>query len=136
MSQDNTSLASAISLPEAPATVLLPAQALDALLLEVRDLRAIAREHETRLDLHSKRIDDLRFKEEEGAPVPQPRQKDRGEVLLALLAANKGKMLAKDARHKLEISEAAFSLLLKNHSDRIVSKPYFDDRRKHTIELK
>jgi len=36
----------------------------------------------------------------ERPPEPQPTQKDRAEVLRALLVANNGKMLAKDARKK------------------------------------
>ena len=34
---------------------------------------------------------------------PQPLQKDRGEILRALLAANSGKMLATDARKKMHL---------------------------------
>lgn len=50
--------------------------------------------HEMRLDTHSKRIDDQRFKEE---PEPTVTQSDQATILRALLAANNGKMLAKDA---------------------------------------
>jgi hypothetical protein len=42
----------------------------------------------------------------------QPIQKDRGEILRALLAANGGKMLAKEARQKMRLSKSRFSELL------------------------
>jgi hypothetical protein len=41
---------------------------------------------------------------------PQPIQKDRGEILRALLAANDGKMLAKEARQKMHLSESRLSV--------------------------
>jgi hypothetical protein len=66
----------------------------------------------------------------------QPKQISRGEVLLALLAANGGKMMAIDARHKLEISETAFSLLLKTLSKKIEINSFHSDRRKNVILLK
>src|SRR5512137_2094195 len=43
---------------------------------------------------------------------PRPLQKDRGEILRALLAANNGKMLAKDARQKMHLRKDIFSKLL------------------------
>jgi hypothetical protein len=48
-------------------------------------------------------------------------QKDRGEILLALLAANGGKMLAKEARKRMRLSEPRFSLLLRTLADEIES---------------
>lgn len=41
---------------------------------------------------------------------PQPIQKDRAEVLMVLIAANGGKMLAKDARQKMHLSKQLFSM--------------------------
>jgi hypothetical protein len=55
---------------------------------------------------------------------PQPLQKDRGEILRALLVANGGKMLAKDARKKMRLSRATFSVLLSKMKDDIEVKPY------------
>jgi hypothetical protein len=66
---------------------------------------------------------------------PQLRQKDRGEILRALLAANGGKMLAKDARQKMHLSKNRFSELLKI-CDFIETKPLHSDRRKYIIILK
>jgi len=71
----------------------------------------------------------------ERPPEPQPTQKDRGEVLRALLAANNGKMLAKDARKKMHLSEATFSQLL-NTCSFIERKALHSDRRKTIIILK
>lgn len=74
---------------------------------------------------------------EEAPPTtPQKKQMRDGEILLALLAANGGKMLAVDARHKLGISKPAFSLLLKTLSSKINTKQYHMDRRKNVIILK
>jgi len=66
---------------------------------------------------------------------PQLMQKDRGEILRALLAANGGKMLAKDARQKMHLSKNRFSELLKI-CDFIETKPLHSDRRKYIIILK
>jgi len=66
---------------------------------------------------------------------PQPAQKDRAEILHALLAANGGKMLAKDARKKMHLSKNRFSELLRV-CDFIGTKPYHLDRRQTVIILK
>lgn len=66
---------------------------------------------------------------------PQPRQKDRSEILRALLAANGGKMLAKDARKKMNLSKERFSELLKICSF-VDTKTLHSDRRNLVIILK
>jgi len=71
----------------------------------------------------------------EKPPEPQPLQKDRAEVLRALLAANGGKMLASEARKKMHLSAERFSNLL-NVCNFIDRKPYHMDRRKDIIILK
>ena len=55
---------------------------------------------------------------------PQPLQKDRGEILRALIAANGGKILATDARKKMHLSRARFSKLLATVKDGIEARPY------------
>jgi len=55
---------------------------------------------------------------------PQPLQKDRGEILRALLAANGGKMLRSQARKKMHLSESRFSELLATMEDWIEVRPY------------
>jgi hypothetical protein len=66
---------------------------------------------------------------------PQPMQKDRAEILRALLVANGGKMLAKDARQKMHLGENRFSELLKS-CDFLEVKPLHSDKRRLVIILK
>jgi hypothetical protein len=88
-------------------------------------------------DLHAdnqliqlKLINDLRKGQE-----PQPLQKDRGEILRALLAANDGKMLLCDARQKMRMSKQSFTNLLTVLPD-IGSKSLYTDKRKRILYLK
>ena len=67
---------------------------------------------------------------------PQTLQKDRGEILRALLAANGGKMLAKDARQKMRLSKQLFSMLLSSMSDDIEIKPLHSDNRRKVLILR
>jgi uncharacterized membrane protein len=67
---------------------------------------------------------------------PQPLQKDRGDILRALLAANGGKMLAKDARQKLRMDKGNFSRLLDTLKDHIDIKPLNSDKRKLLLIIK
>jgi hypothetical protein len=66
---------------------------------------------------------------------PQPLQKDRGEILRALIAANGGKMLAKEARKKMHLSKQAFTNLLAT-VEGIESRPYRIDKRQKLLILK
>jgi regulator of replication initiation timing len=65
----------------------------------------------------------------------QPMQKDRADILRALLAASGGKILAKDARKKMHLSKERFSNLLLI-CDFIERRPYHLDRRQDVIILK
>ena len=67
---------------------------------------------------------------------PQPLQRDRGEILCALLATNGGKMLAKDARLKMHLTKQLFSMLLASMRDDIDIKPLHSDKRKNVLVLK
>jgi hypothetical protein len=67
---------------------------------------------------------------------PQPLQRDRGEILRALIAANGGKMLAKDARQKMHLSRSRFSELLVTLKDEIEVKPYHLSKRQNVLVLK
>ena len=71
----------------------------------------------------------------EKPPEPQPTQKDRAEVLRALLVANGGKMLATDARKKMHLRKDVFSQLL-NTCNFIERKPLHSDKRKVILILK
>lgn len=64
----------------------------------------------------------------------QPMQADRGEILRALLAANGGKMLAKEARAKMRLSKQSFSNLLTTVRD-VSSRPYHLDKRQIVLSL-
>jgi len=67
---------------------------------------------------------------------PQPMQKDRGEILRALIAANGGKMLAKEARQKMHLPRSRFSELLVTLKDEIEVKPYRLNKRQNVLVLK
>lgn len=66
----------------------------------------------------------------------QPAQKDRSEILRALLVANGGKMFAKDARNKMHLGKATFSVLLASMRDEIDKKPFHLNRSKLIISLR
>ena len=66
----------------------------------------------------------------------QPLQKDRGEILRALIAANGGKMLAKDARQKMHLSRSRFSELLASMDGDIELKPFHLRKNQKVIVLK
>jgi hypothetical protein len=67
---------------------------------------------------------------------PQPAQRDRADILLALLAANDGKMLRSVARKKMRLSESRFSELLAVMGSDIEIKPFHKDERKKLLCLK
>ena len=99
---------------------------------KIAALEATANHQEENLLIQLQLIKQLR----EGARrEPQPMQKDRAEILHALLAANGGKMLAKEARKKMHLSKNRFSELLRVCGF-IDTKPYHLDRRQTIIILK
>ena len=112
--------------PSEPIFVTIPATVLQDLLGaiqsltdEVRSLKDIVVNLETKVsDLEATQdsqaenelnmlrlINDLRKDKE-----PQPLQKDRGEILRALIAANGGKMLATDVRKKMHLSRTSIAI--------------------------
>ena len=78
-------------------------------------------------------INDLR---EATKKEPQPLQRDRGEILRALIAAMGGRMLAKDARQKMRMDKGNFSRLLDTLKDDIEVKPLRTDKRKLLLIIK
>lgn len=138
---NNTTSADAIStLPETPATVLLPVAVLETLLAEIRaqgeridSLEALQREDSYRLALDIA-LDRQRLAKLERVE-PQPRQKDRGEILRAILAANGGKMLAKECRQKMGLDKATFSRLIAQ-AEGIEVRPMKTDKRRYLLILK
>jgi hypothetical protein len=67
---------------------------------------------------------------------PTPSQKDRGEILRALIAAHNGKMPEKEARQKMQLSKSQFSQLLAAMGDFIESKQSSLDKRQKILRLK
>jgi uncharacterized membrane-anchored protein YhcB (DUF1043 family) len=109
-------------------------QEIAALTARVASLEGLQEQDVTRIycDIAQDR---QRIAKLEKPPEPQPLQKDRAEVLRALLAANGGKMLASEARRKMHIRSDLFSKLLKT-CDFLETKPLHSDRRKEIIILK
>jgi len=107
---------------------------MDALQAQITKMESLQEQDVTRIycDIAQDR---QRITKLERPPEPQPTQKDRAEILRALLAANGGKMLAKDARKKMRLSAYAFSKLLKV-CDFIDRKSYHLDRRQDILILK
>jgi hypothetical protein len=81
-------------------------------------------------------LDRQRLTRLETPPDPTPSQKDRGEILRALLAANSGKMPAKEARQKMRLSKSQFSQLLGSMNGDIAMNPYYLDKRQKILKLK
>ena len=67
---------------------------------------------------------------------PTPSQKDRGEILRALIASYGGKMPEKEARQKMHLSKSQFSQLLASMKDFIESKQSSLDKRQKILVLK
>ena len=72
----------------------------------------------------------------EAPPDPTPSQKDRGEILRALLAANGGKLSEKEARQKMHLSKSQFSQLLASMPGSIEKKGYHLDKRRKILMLR
>lgn len=80
-------------------------------------------------------LDRQRIKKLEFPEHIQPKQKDRADTLRLLLVANNGKMLSKDARHRLGLSESQFSQLLKTLKGSVEVRPFHQDGRQNVITL-
>lgn len=72
----------------------------------------------------------------EAPPDPTPSQKDRGEILRALLAAHGGKIPLKEARQKMHLSKAQFSQLLASMDGIVEQKSYHLDRRQKILIMR
>ena len=125
---------------EEPAFITIPIETYKLIISEVQALKARIDALECRQNEDIERLaldialDRQRLTKLEKVE-PQPLQKDRGEILRALIVANGGKMLAKDARQKMHLSKERFSELLKI-CDFIDTKPLHSDRRRRVIILK
>ncbi len=154
MTTDTLSLTDILNLPRDQLVAVPAGFVQDALALkdEIDDLRATVAAQDEKMAARMTAVESLqeqdvtriycdiaqdrqRITKLERPPEPQPMQRDRAEVLRALLAANNGKMLAKDARKNMHLSEATFSQLL-NTCSFIERKALHSDRRKTIIILK
>jgi len=154
MTTDTLSLTDILNLPRDQLVAVPAGFVQDALALkdEIDDLRATVAAQDEKMAARMTAVESLqeqdvtriycdiaqdrqRITKLERPPEPQPMQRDRAEVLHALLAANGGKMLAKDARKKMRLSAERFSNLL-TVCDFIERKPLHSDRRKDIIILK
>ena len=126
---------------EEPAFITIPLETYKLIITEVHSLRDRINALEARQDEDNERLaldialDRQRLTRLEKVK-PQPLQKDRAEILRALIAANGGKMLAKDARQKMHLSKELFSMLITSMDEYIEIKPYHLDRRQGVIILK
>ena len=125
---------------EEPAFITIPYQEFKVIVQEVHSLRDQIAALEARQTADIERLaldialDRQRLTKLEKVE-PQPLQKDRADILRALIAANGGKMLAKDARQKMHLSKQLFSMLI-NSMDDIETKPLHSDKRKLVLTLK
>jgi len=129
--------------------VILPAGAVLYLVSEIDRLKAHMESLDRRITELSDRQDEdceriardiaydrQRLARLEAPGDPTPSQKDRSEILRALLAAYGGKMPEKEARQKMRLSKSQFSQLLTSMKDFIDSKPSSLDRRQKILVLK
>jgi len=128
--------------PEALKALVLEIQSLKAELSQLQEDNQSLREDlkKAKIWTASIRIDDLFDAIDDidrrlGPKEPQPLQKDRGDILRALLASN-GPMLATVARKKMGLSKTRFSLLLSTMGDYVELKPYSLDHRQKVLRLK
>ena len=129
--------------------VMLPAGAVLYLVAEIERLKVQVGSMDRRITELSARQDEdceriardiaydrQRLARLEAPEAPTPSQKDRGEILRALLAAYGGKMPEKEARQKMRLSKSQFSQLLAAMKDSVESKPSRLDKRNKILVLK
>lgn len=130
MFQGNTALASAINLSDIAAH---PTEAFAALInvveIQGKEIALLQENQAILFGLVAKLKDQI-------APEPTEFQTDRANVLKLLLAANNGKMLAKDARQRMHVSKSTFSRLIATMKADIEIKTFHTDRRKDVLVLR
>jgi hypothetical protein len=110
---------------------------LQVSLMETKIAEIVARQEDDCYRLAKEIAYDRRRLVKLEAPAdPTPSQKDRSEILRALLAANNGKMPLKAARQKMHLSKAQFSQLLASMHGGIEQKSYHLDKRQKILILK
>ena len=126
---------------EEPAFITIPYQEFKVIVQEVHSLRdQIAALEARQLNDTARLARDIALDRQRISRLekvePQPLQKDRADILRALIAANGGKMLAKDARQKMHLSKELFSMLIASMGDYLEVKPLHSDKRKKVLVLK
>ena len=129
--------------------VMLPAGAILYLVSELERLKVQIESQDRRITEIAARQDEdcdrlardiaydrQRLAKLETPPDLMPSQKDRSEILRALMVANGGKMPEKEARQKMHLSKSQFSQLLGAIKDDIELKPYHLDKRQKILKLK
>ena len=129
--------------------VMLPAGAILYLVRELEQLKVLVESQDRRItEIEARQDEDCyrlardiaydrkRLTKLETQPDHTPSQKDRGEILRALLAAHGGKMTEKEARQKMRLSKSQFSQLLASIKDHVELKPYHLDKRQKILLLK
>ena len=118
----------------------LPMPSEEQLLAELAALRAevatLQKENSTLSENQFIQLRLIKQLQEAARRQPQPLQRDRAEILRALLAANGGKMLAKDARLKMHLSRSRFSELLASMDGEIELRPFHLKKNQKVIVLK
>jgi uncharacterized membrane protein len=130
-----------MQMQEEPAFITIPIQTFKDILNEVQSLKDQITALEARHNEDIERLAlDIAFDRQRLAKLekvkPQPLQKDRGEILRALISANGGRMLAKDARQKMHLSKSRFSELLTRMDGDIEKRPYHLDHTQNIIILR
>jgi CHASE3 domain sensor protein len=126
---------------EEPAFITIPLQTLKDLLQEVQGMREQINALEARQDEDNERLgreialDRQRLTKLEKVKL-QPLQRDQSKTLMAIIAANGGKMLAKDARQQMRMDKGNFSRLLDTLKDDIDTKPLHQDKRRLLLIIK
>ena len=129
--------------------VVLPAGAILYLVSEIERLKVQVASQDRRITELAVRQDEdcerlgrdiaydrQRLARLEAPDDPTPSQKDRGEILRALLAAHNGKMPEKEARQMMRLSKSQFSQLLASMKDFVESKQSGLDKRQKILVLK
>jgi len=107
---------------EEPAFITIPLQTFKDILQEVQSLKDQINALESRQNEDIERLaldialDRQRISRLEKVK-PQPLQRDRAEILRALIVANGGRMLAKEVRLKMHLDKVLFSQLLAKAED-------------------
>jgi uncharacterized coiled-coil protein SlyX len=103
---------------------------LDALKIKISDQDKIIAGQDANIEILFSLVAKLKTEKD-----LQPKQQDRSEILLALIQANGGKMLERDARKKMDISKQALSNLIATIPD-IETRPLRTDKRFKLLVLK